>query len=95
MRLSIVRALTIAAALAAFGSAAHAFTFQGAQGATGGSALVDPDSRYGQQQQQRTDQNGRTVIQNGNTSLHFGGSNAANQNYNPNNLFDPFYRDGR
>ena len=93
MRLSIVRALTIAAALAAFGSAAHAFTFQGAQGATGGSALVDPDSRYGQQQ--RTDQNGRTVIQNGNTSLHFGGSNAANQNYNPNNLFDPFYRDGR
>jgi hypothetical protein len=94
MRLSIVRALTIAAALAAFGSAAHAFTFQGAQGATGGSALVDPDSRYGQQQQ-RTDQNGRTVIQNGNTSLHFGGSNAANQNYNPNNLFDPFYRDGR
>ena len=93
MRLSIVRGLTIAAALAAFGSAAHAFTFQGAQGATGGSALVDPDSRYGQQQ--RTDQNGRTVIQNGNTSLHFGGSNAANQNYNPNNLFDPFYRDGR
>jgi len=94
MRLSIVRALTIAAALAAFGSAAHAFTFQGAQGATGGSALVDPDSRYGQQKQQ-TDQNGRTVIQNGNTSLHFGSSNAANQNYNPNNLFDPFYRDGR
>ena len=93
MRLSIVRALTIAAALAAFGSAAHAFTFQGAQGATGGSALVDPDSRYGQQQQ--TDQNGRTVIQNGNTTLRFGGSNSANQNYNPNNLFDPFYRDGR
>ena len=94
MTRSVACALAIAAALAAFGSAAHAFTFQGAEGATGGSALVDPDSRYGQTQQ-RTDQNGRTVIQNGNTSLHFGGSSAANQNYNPNNLFNPFYRDGR
>lgn len=89
----IVHGLAIAAALAAFGSAAHAFTFQGAQGATGGSALVDPDQRYSQQRQ--TDQNGRSVIQNGNTSLQFGSGNAANQNYNPNNLFDPFYRDGR
>ena len=94
MTRTILRGLAIATALTAFGSAAHAFTFQGAQGATGGSALVDPDSRYGQQQQQ-TDQNGRTVIQNGNTTLRFGGSNSANQNYNPNNLFDPFYRDGR
>ena len=93
MRTTIVRALAVAAALAAFGSAAHAFTFQGAQSATGGSALVDPDQRYGQQQ--RTDQNGRTVIQNGNTTLQFGGSSSANQNYNPNNLFNPFYRDGR
>ncbi|MGN6573618.1 MAG: hypothetical protein ACTHLO_19595 [Pseudolabrys sp.] len=94
MTSTLVRALAVVAALAAFGSAAHAFTFQGAQGATGGSALVDPDSRYGQQKPQ-TDQNGRTVIQNGNTSLHFGGSSSANQNYNPNNMFDPFYRDGR
>ena len=94
MTRSIVCGLALAAALAAFGSAAHAFTFQGAEGATGGSALVDPDSRYSTQQQQK-DQYGRTVIQNGNTSLRFGGSNSANQNYNPNNLFDPFYRDGR
>ena len=93
MTRSIVCGFAVAAALTAFGSTAHAFTFQGAQGATGGSALVDPDQRYGQQQ--RTDQNGRTVIQNGNTTLQFGGSNSANQNYNPNNLFDPFYRDGR
>ena len=56
--------------------------------------LVDPDSRFDSQQKQ-TDQNGRTVIQNGNTSLRFGGSSSANQNYNPNNMFDPFYRDGR
>ena len=90
----IVRGLAIGAAVAALGSAAHAFTFQGAQGATGGSALVDPDSRFDAQKKQ-TDQNGRTVIQNGNTSLHFGGSGSANQNYNPNNMFDPFYRDGR
>ena len=90
----IVRGLAVAATLAAFGSAAHAFTFQGAQGATGGAARVDPDSRFDSRQKQ-TDQNGRTVIQNGNTSLHFGGSSSANQNYNPNNMFDPFYRDGR
>jgi len=93
MTRTIARAFAVAATLAAFGSAAHAFTFQGAQSATGGAGLVDPDSRYGTQRQ--TDQNGRTVIQNGNTSLHFGGSSSANQNYNPNNMFDPFYRDGR
>jgi hypothetical protein len=93
MTRSIVRALAVAAALAAFGAAAQAFTFQGAQGVTGGSALVSPDSRFDQQKQ--TDRNGQTVIQNGNTTLRFGGSSSANQNYNPNNLFDPFYRDGR
>jgi hypothetical protein len=94
MTRTIVRGLALAAALAAFGSAAHAFTFQGAQGVTGGSALVDPDSRF-ESQQNQTGQNGRTIIQNGNSSLHFGGGGSANQNYNPNNMFDPFYRDGR
>jgi hypothetical protein len=94
MTRSAICGLAIAAALIAFGSAAHAFTFEGAQGVTGGSALVDPDSRFDSQKQQ-TDRNGQTVIQNGNTSLRFGSGGSANQNYNPNNLFDPFYRDGR
>jgi hypothetical protein len=93
MTRTILRGLAIAVALSAVGTAAHAFTFQGAQGATGGSALVDPASRYTQPQQ--TDRNGRPVIQDGNATLRFGGSGSANQNFNPNNLFDPFYRDGR
>ena len=95
MTRTILRGLAIAAALTAFGSAAHAFTFQGAQGATGGSALVDPDSRYGQQQQQ-TDQNGRTVIQNGNTTLQFGPAGGfSSRNVNPDSYFTPNYLMGK
>ena len=93
MTRSIVRGIAVAVALVGFGASAQAFTFQGAQGVTGGSALVDPDARFDQQKQ--TDRNGQTVIQNGNTTLRFGGSSSANQNFNPNRLFDPFYRDGR
>lgn len=96
MTRSVARALAVAAALAAFGSAAHAFTFEGAQGVTGGSGLVDPDSRFAPSTSQDSrNGNGQTVIRNGNTTLQFGSRGSANQNYNPNNLFDPFYRDGR
>jgi hypothetical protein len=90
---TVLRGLAVAAALTASAPAAHAFTFQGAQGVTGGSALVDPASRF--ESDKQPNRNGQTVIQNGNTTLRFGGSSSANQNYNPNNLFDPFYRDGR
>ena len=93
MTRSAVYGLAVATAFAAFGSAAHAFTFQGAQGVTGGSALVDPDSRFDSSSQDS--RNGQTTIHNGNTTLQFGSRNSANQNFNPNNLFDPFYRDGR
>jgi hypothetical protein len=93
MTRSAAYGLALAAAMLAFGSAAHAFTFESAQGVTGGSALVDPASRFDSQQQ--TNRNGQTVIQNGNTTLRFGSGGSANQNFNPNNLFDPFYRDGR
>ena len=86
-------ALAAAAALA-FGSAAHAFTFQGAQGVTGGSAIVDPDARFDSSSQSGSG-NGQNTIRNGNTTLKFGSGGSANQNFNPNNLFDPFYRDGR
>ena len=96
MTRSAICVLAAAAALIAFGSAAQAFTFEGAQGVTGGSALVDPDSRYDPSTSQDSrNGNGPTVIQNGNTTLRFGGQSSANQNYNPNNLFNPFYRDGR
>jgi hypothetical protein len=95
MTSSIARALAVAALLGAFGSAAHAFTFQGAQGVTGGSAVIDPDSRFSSSTQDSRNGNGQTVIQNGNTTLHFGARGSGNQNFDPNNLFDPFYRDGR
>lgn len=92
------RALGLAAAsglMLALGSAAHAFTFESAQGVTGGQALVDPASRFNTQGNSGNSSNGRTTIQQGNTTLQFGSRGSANQNYNPNNLFDPFYRDGR
>ena len=89
------RALGFAAASAvalALSSAAHAFTFESAQGVTGGQALVDPDARFNAQ---GNNGNGQNTIRNGNTTLQFGSRGSANQNFNPNNLFDPFYRDGR
>jgi hypothetical protein len=94
------RALTIAAASGlalAFTSAAHAFQFDSAQGVTGGqSSIVDPDSRFGYSQDSHGNSNsdGKTTIQNGNTTLQFG-SSSDSQNYNPNNMFNPYYRDGR
>lgn len=91
------RALGFAAAsslVLALSSAAHAFTFESAQGVTGGQALVDPDSRFNMQGNNGTG-NGQTTIRQGNTTLQFGSRGSANQNFNPNNLFDPFYRDGR
>jgi hypothetical protein len=93
------RALTLAAASGlalALTSAAHAFQFDSAQGVTGGqSSIVDPDSRFGYSQDGSGNGNGKTTIQNGNTTLQFGSGGSANQNYNPNNMFNPYYRDGR
>lgn len=78
-------------------SAAHAFQFDSAQGVTGGqSSIVDPDSRFGYSQNGsgNTNADGKTTIQNGNTTLQFG-SGSDVRNYNPNNMFNPYYRDGR
>ena len=92
------RALIVAAASGlALGltSAAHAFQFEGAQGVTGGqSNIVDPDSRFGYSHN-GDNSDGKTTIRNGNTTLQFGSGGSANRNYNPNNLFNPYYRDGR
>ena len=78
-------------------SAAHAFQFDSAQGVTGGqSSIVDPDSRFGYSQNGNGNGNGdgKTTIQNGNTTLQFG-SGSDVHNYNPSNMFNPYYRDGR
>jgi hypothetical protein len=76
-------------------SAAHAFQFESAQGVTDGqSSIVDPDSRFGYSQNGNTNSDGKTTIRNGNTTLQFG-SGSDVHNYNPNNMFNPYYRDGR
>jgi hypothetical protein len=79
--------------------AAHAFQFDSAQGVTGGqSSIVDPDSRFGYSQNgngsSSSNSDGKTTIQNGNTTLQFG-SGSDVHNYNPSNMFNPYYRDGR
>ena len=94
------RMLTLAAASGlALGltSAAHAFQFDSAEGVTGGqSSIVDPDSRFGYSQNRNGNSDGKTTIQNGNTTLQFGSSSGSDvHNYNPSNMFNPYYRDGR
>ena len=96
------RALAVAAASGLalmLGSAARAFQFDSAQGVTGGqSSIVDPDSRFGYSQNGNgngsANSDGKTTIQNGNTTLQFG-SGSDVHNYNPSNMFNPYYRDGR
>ena len=93
------RALMLAAASGlalTLTSAANAFQFDSAQGVTGGqSSIVDPDSRFGYSQNGNTGSDGKTTIQNGNTTLQFGSGGSGGQNYNPSNMFNPYYRDGR
>ena len=93
------RALMLAAASGfalALTSAANAFQFDSAQGVTGGqSSIVDPDSRFGYSQNGNSNSDGKTTIQNGSTTLQFGSGGSGVQNYNPNNMFNPYYRDGR
>ena len=77
-------------------SAAHAFQFESAQGVTGGqSSIVDPDSRFGYSQNGSGGSDGKTTIRNGNTTLQFGSGGSGAQNFNPDNMFNPYYRDGR
>jgi hypothetical protein len=95
------RALVLATASGlalALASTAHAFQFDSAQGVTGGqSSIVDPDSRFGYSQDGNgnSSKDGKTTIQNGNTTLQFGSGGSDVHNYNPNNMFNPYYRDGR
>jgi len=96
------RALVAAAVLGlalSVGGAAQAFTIedQGASGSGQGFTDLDmpkapsanpADSRF-------SSSNGMTTFKSGNSSFHFGAQPSFDQRYNPNALFDPFYRDGR
>lgn len=96
------RRICLAAAAFAFAltGAAQAFTFQDGDGAgSNRSGFKDldipkvpnnaPESRFGG--------NGdRSTTQFGNTTLQFGTSRPGmGQQYNPSNMFNPYYRDGR
>jgi hypothetical protein len=102
--------LPLVAFAAAFGlalavaPAAHAFTFEdqdstgsgaGAQGFLNPSTpyVADPDARFSGS----GSGNGTPgTYQHGNATLQFGsGSGSFDQRYNPNNLFDPYAREGR
>ena len=79
--------------------AAQAFTFQDGEGAGGNrSGYKDldipkvpdkaPDSRFNYGA-------GETSVREGNTSFRFGSRPSFNEQYNPSNMFNPYYRDGR
>ncbi len=100
---SLHRATVFAAALGlavSASAAAQAFTFQDADGGSAGarSGYKDldipkvpnnaPDSRFNYG-------NGQATMREGNTTLQFGTRPSFNEQYNPNNMFNPYYRDGR
>jgi hypothetical protein len=82
----------LAVLAAAFGLAllaapvAHAFTIedQSNTNSNGTARYSDPDARFS------GSGNGQTTIQQGNTTLRFGGQQGSfDQRYNPNRMFDP------
>jgi hypothetical protein len=84
--------LTVAAA-----GAAQAFTFQDADSANGGQGFTDlntPKAPNGNQQDSRFSDTGSTY-KSGNTTFQFGSQSGLTRRYDPSNLFDPFYRDGK
>jgi hypothetical protein len=82
-RLAVLAAAFGLALLAA--PAAHAFTIddQSNTNSDGTARYVDPDARFS------GSGNGQTTIQQGNTTLRFGGQQGSfDQRYNPNRMFD-------
>jgi hypothetical protein len=72
--------------------AAHAFTIddQSNTNSDGSARYADPDARFS-----GSGSNGQTTIQQGNTTLKFGGPQGSfDQRYNPNRMFDPIGRPG-
>ena len=83
-RLAVLAAAFGLALLAA--PAAHAFTIddQSNTNSDGTARYVDPDARFS------GSGTGQTTIQQGNTTLRFGGQQGTfDQRYNPNRMFDP------
>jgi hypothetical protein len=83
-RLAVLAAAFGLALLAA--PAAHAFTIedQSNTNSDGTARYADPDARFS------GSGNGQTTIQQGNTTLRFGGQQGTfDQRYNPNRMFDP------
>ena len=83
-RLAVLAAAFGLALLAA--PAAHAFTIedQSKTNSHGSARYSDPDARFS------GSGNGQTTIQQGNTTLRFGGQQGSfDQRYNPNRMFDP------
>ena len=85
----------LAVLIAAFGlavlaaPAAHAFTMdtQSNTNSDGSARYTDPDERFS------GSGSGQTTIQQGNTTLRFGGPQGSfDQRYDPNRLFDPIGR---
>jgi parvulin-like peptidyl-prolyl isomerase len=90
-RLAVLAAAFGLALLAA--PAAHAFTIEDQSNTNsnnnGAARYSDPDARFS------GSGNGQTTIQQGNTTLRFGGQQGSfDQRYNPNRMFDPIDRSG-
>lgn len=95
---AVLFAAALGLALSAAG-AAKAFTFEDQGVAGGGRGFTDldipkvpnagvPDSRF-------TSSNGLTTFKSGNGTFQFGARPSFDQRFNSDNLFDPYYRDGR
>ncbi|HEX3162205.1 MAG TPA: hypothetical protein VHQ92_06480 [Pseudolabrys sp.] len=94
------RAFLAAATLLAAVSGAHAFTIEDQGGASGGRGYVDLDKPAAAPDRLApvspyNAETGKTTIQQGNGTFQFGQQRSFNERYNPNNLFDPYAREGR
>lgn len=96
------RAFAAAAFLAALYAApgAQAFTIEDQGGARGGQGFMDLDKPAATPDRNVpvspfNSDNGQTTMKQGNTTFQFGQQRSFNERYNPNNLFDPYAREGR
>ena len=99
MPLPHTRAALLAAVLVLAAAApAQAFQFQESDGSpTTRQGYLDLDTKAvtdpSKQPTSKLDQSGE--VKQGNFYLKFNNERSFNQNYNPDNLFNPYYRDGR
>jgi hypothetical protein len=91
----VVAAATIGLTLSAIG-AAQAFTFEGQNAGDGGNQGFTDLQMPGKSDAQTSHFNtGGHTLRDGNATFQFGSRPSFDQRYNPNNLFDPFAREGR